>query len=42
MSQDRLSGLTILSIENDLFAKLEYKSLISNFASRKARSKFMV
>ena len=42
MSQDRLNGLAILSIENDLLSKLEYKSLISNFASRKARSKFMI
>ena len=37
MSQERLSGLAILSIEKDMLAKLEYKNLISNFASQKAR-----
>ena len=37
MSQERLSNLTILSIEKDLLSKLEYKSLISDFASQKAR-----
>ena len=37
MSQERLSNLTILSIANDLLSKLEYKSLISDFASQKER-----
>ena len=37
MSQERLSNLTILSIEKDLLSKLEYKSLISDFASQKVR-----
>ena len=37
MSQERLSGLAILSIEKEMLAKLEYKNLISNFASQKAR-----
>ncbi|KAL6569123.1 hypothetical protein OROHE_003404 [Orobanche hederae] len=36
MSQDRLSGLAILSIERDLVKKLDYKSLIGDFASKKA------
>lgn len=42
MFQDRLNGLTFLSIKNDLLAKLYYKCLINNFASRKTASKFMV
>ena len=29
MSQEKLSGLTILSIENEMFEELEYKNLIS-------------
>ena len=37
MSQERLSGLAILSIENEMLAELECKNLISNFASQKAR-----
>jgi hypothetical protein len=37
MSQERLNGLAILSIENEMLKKLEYKNLISNFASQKAR-----
>ena len=37
MSQERLSRLTILSIENEMLAELESKILISNFASQKAR-----
>ena len=31
MSQERLNGLIILSIEQDLLENIEYKSLISNF-----------
>ena len=37
MSQDRLNRLAILSIEKDTLANLEYKELINNFASQKAR-----
>jgi hypothetical protein len=37
MSQERLNGLAILSIENEMLKKFEYKNLISNFASQKAR-----
>ena len=33
MSQERLSGLTILSIEKEMLEELEYKNLISQFAS---------
>ena len=34
MSQERLNGLTILSIEQDLLENIEYKSLISNFVAK--------
>ena len=37
MSQERLSGLAILSIENEMLAELECKNLICNFVSQKAR-----
>ena len=37
MSQERLSGLSILSIENEMLEGLEYKNLISQFASQKVR-----
>ena len=37
MSQERLSGLAILSIEKEMLKELKYKNLISNFASQKAR-----
>ena len=37
MSQERLSGLPIVSIENEMLEELEYKNLISQFASQKAR-----
>ena len=37
MSQERLSGLAILSIKKKIFEELEYKILISQFASQKAR-----
>ena len=36
MSQERLSGLTILSIENEMLEELEYKNLISQLASQRA------
>ena len=32
MSQEKLSGLTILSIENEMLEELEYNNLISQFA----------
>ena len=37
MSEERLNGLAILSIEKGMLAKLECKNLISNFASQKVR-----
>ena len=37
MSQERLSGLALLSTEKEMLEELKYKNLISNFASQKAR-----
>ena len=37
MFQERISGLAILSIENEMLEELEYKNLISQFTFRKAR-----
>ena len=37
MSEERLNGLVILSIENEMLVELECKNLINNFASQKAR-----
>ena len=37
MFQERLSGLAILLIENKMLEELEYKNLISQFASQNAR-----
>ena len=34
MSQERLNGLIILSIEQDLLENIKYKSLISNFVTK--------
>nr|KYP44643.1 Zinc finger MYM-type protein 5 [Cajanus cajan] len=37
MLQDRLNGLAILSIESEILELLDYKILINNFATQKAR-----
>ena len=37
MFQERLSEMVILSIENEILEELEYKNLISQFASSKTR-----
>jgi hypothetical protein len=37
MSQEKLNGLAILSIEKNVLENLEYKNLIKNFASQNAR-----
>ncbi|KAM5555524.1 zinc finger MYM-type protein 1-like [Rosa sericea] len=37
MSQERLSGLAMISIEKDIIGKLDHVSLISTFASKNAR-----
>ena len=42
MSQERLSGLTILSIEKNMLEKIDYKSLINNFASKSKKNEILV
>jgi len=37
MLQDRLNGLAILSIESEVLELLDYKTLIDDFATKKAR-----
>ena len=37
MSQEILSRLAILSIENEILEELEYKNLISQFVSQKVK-----
>jgi hypothetical protein len=37
MSQDKFCGLAILSIEKDIASTLDYKNLIHEFSTRKAR-----
>ena len=37
MSQERLSGLAMISIENKYLDKLNYDDLIEEFASKNAR-----
>ena len=37
MSQEILSGLAILSIENEMLEELEYENLINQFISQNAR-----
>jgi hypothetical protein len=38
MSQQGLSGLAILSIGKDMLEKIDYKSVINNFASKTTRN----
>ncbi|XP_058198339.1 uncharacterized protein LOC131313858 [Rhododendron vialii] len=42
MSQEKLNGLAMLSIENDLVKEVDYTNLIDNFASRNARRNFIL
>ena len=37
MSQERLSGLAMISIENEYLDKLNYDNLIEEFASKNVR-----
>jgi len=37
MGQERLSGLAIISIENDIASNINYDEVIHEFASAKAR-----
>ncbi|KAK3230503.1 hypothetical protein Dsin_002384 [Dipteronia sinensis] len=39
MSQERLNGLTILCIENEMLEKIEFENIINEFASQNARRK---
>jgi len=36
MSQERLSGLALISIENDILEKIQYEDLVDEFASKNA------
>jgi hypothetical protein len=40
MSQERLSGLALLSIENDRAQKLDFNKIIDIFATEKSRKKY--
>ena len=40
MSQERLNGPVILSIENEMLGKLEFENIIEDFASQNARKLF--
>ena len=40
MSQERLNGLVILSIEKEMLEKLEFENIIKDFASQNARKLF--
>ena len=37
ITDDRLSALSILSVEKDYFQKLDFEDIIADFASAKAR-----
>ena len=37
ISEDRLNGLAMLSIERDMVGKLDYQSLMNDFAEKNAR-----
>ena len=37
MSQERLNGLAMISIENDILEQINYEELIEDFASKNAR-----
>ena len=37
MSQERLNGLALLSIEKDMVDKFDYASFISDFAAKNVR-----
>jgi hypothetical protein len=40
MSQDRLSALALLSIENDVASCLNYSDIIEDFSNKKSRKHF--
>jgi len=37
MSQKRLNGLALISIEKDMLKEIDYDNLINNFASQKVQ-----
>ncbi|GJR16516.1 zinc finger MYM-type protein 1 [Tanacetum coccineum] len=37
MSQERLNGLALIAIENDLLSNVDYKEMVKNFASKNGR-----
>jgi hypothetical protein len=39
MAQERLTGLAILSIENDAASALDYSEVLGSFSSRKSRER---
>ena len=42
MSQERLSGLAMISIENEFLDKLNYNDLIEEFASKNTRRNYFL
>ena len=42
MSQERLNGLTLLSIENERAQNLDFRKVKQQFASEKATLKFLI
>jgi hypothetical protein len=39
MSQEKLNELAILSVKKEMLKKIEYKNLISNFASQNCKKR---
>ncbi|CAL5197185.1 unnamed protein product [Lathyrus oleraceus] len=39
MSQERLNGLALIAIENDILEKIKYEDLVDDFASKSVRRK---
>ncbi|CAK8530986.1 unnamed protein product [Lathyrus sativus] len=39
MSQERLNGLALIAVENDLLETVKYEDLVDEFASKSVRRK---
>ncbi|CAL5213873.1 unnamed protein product [Lathyrus oleraceus] len=39
MSQERLNGLALIAIENDILETIKYEDLVDDFASKNVRRK---
>ncbi|KAI5390486.1 hypothetical protein KIW84_075701 [Lathyrus oleraceus] len=39
MSQERLNGLTLIAIQNDILETIKYEDLVDDFASKSVRRK---